>query len=1012
MPCAKKHSKFLVVGGRIIVMKKLILLFFIICFSLKSNSNELPSGENIISGQVSVSSSESLMTIDQNTDQAIIEWNSFNIGQNNSVMFNQPSINASALNRVISGNPTTLAGTLSANGNIFVVNENGVYFTPTSSITANSFAASTLVISNEDFLNNKYQFSIDALESQLSSIINKGSITTLDGGFTALLGGAVSNEGTINANLGKVGIGVGKEIILDLSGDQFLQVAIPIDEATTVFDENEEEVDMLIQHAGTTKANNIHLSVGSAKNILARAVNIPGELIATTASQKDGVITLGGSGSVVVAGNLSAKENGNINISGDFVSLGGSLDVSGASAGSINIKSEGEAAISAKLNASSTNNEGGKINITSSSRIVQSHGSLLNVSGQTSGGSIKLSSKEFISSGDIEAKGHSLKGGFIDIEASNDIRLLSSNIDASGNAQGGLIRVGGAFQGGNNLVRTSDQEQLFVNRWKTIPDIINAKKVLISDGANIDISSAHGHAGTAIIWSDQETTMLGNINATGTVGGAVEVSSKDTLRHVGLSNINISEGGHLLLDPKNITVGDTAASQNWIYQGLIGFDYSNTASNDSNNSYLRKADWFGSAVTVNDTNTLLAVGANLGDGDSDALRRSGDVYLYKFDDSDFTNATLIGRIGNGYSGGNDLDITTLSTNDRFGKSLSFDSDGDKLAIGAPQDDGTLSNRHTVNAGAVYLVSFDDTSYSNPTLQGKIGQGYTGAKDIDLDNAGVNSGTAWGKKDGLGVSVALDGDGDRLAVGASGDEGWNRVKTKKNSGSVFLFSFSDTNFSGGELTGRMGYGYNYSTSPSCVTAGTCATLVKDFDTSNSSNWTAGTHDAHDGFGRSVSLNDDGSLLSVGAFGDDGYSATANQSTANNYGAVHLFKFSDTSFSSPEMIGTLGSGYTGTNDVNVSLASKEYFGTSVSVDSDANRMAVGLLDHASDEGTNKAGGVHLYSFSSANSFEGGSLEGVIGSGNTDSKDVNMSSYLEAGDHFGHSVAIDGDGNHLYV
>ena len=70
----------------------------------------------------------------------------------------------------------------------------------------------------------------------------------------------------------------------------------------------EEEVDMLIQHAGTTKANNIHLSVGSAKNILARAVNIPGELIATTASQKDGVITLGGSGSVVVAGNLSAKE--------------------------------------------------------------------------------------------------------------------------------------------------------------------------------------------------------------------------------------------------------------------------------------------------------------------------------------------------------------------------------------------------------------------------------------------------------------------------------------------------------------------------------------------------------------------------------------------------------------------------------------------------------------------------------------------------------------------------------
>ena len=318
---------------------------------------------------------------------------------------------------------------------------------------------------------------------------------------------------------------------------------------------------------------------------------------------------------------------------------------------------------------------------------------------------------------------------------------------------------------------------------------------------------------------------------------------------------------------KNITIGDTASSQNWIYQCLIGFDYGNTASNDSNNSYLRKADHFGSAVTINDTNTLLAVGARLGGGDSDSLNKSGDVYLYKFDDSDFTNATLIGRIGNGYSGSNNLDITTLGVNDRFGRSLSFDSDGDRLAVGVTGDDGTLSNRHTVNAGAVYLISFDDTNYSNPTLQGKIGQGYTGSKDIDLGSVGVNSGTAWGKKDMLGISVALDGDGDRLAVGASGDEGWNRVKTKRNSGSVFLFTFSDTSFSGGKLVGRMGYGYNYSVSPSCVTAGTCATFEKDFDTSNSSNWTLGTHDAEDGFGISVSLNDDGSLLSIGSSGDD-------------------------------------------------------------------------------------------------------------------------------------------------
>ena len=72
---------------------------------------------------------------------------------------------------------------------------------------------------------------------------------------------------------------------------------------------------------------------------------------------------------------------------------------------------------------------------------------------------------------------------------------------------------------------------------------------------------------------------------------------------------------------------------------------------------------------------------------SDSINKSGDVYLYQFDDSDFTNATLIGRIGNGYSGSKDLDITTLNVNDRFGRSLSFDSDGDRLAVGVTGDDG-------------------------------------------------------------------------------------------------------------------------------------------------------------------------------------------------------------------------------------------------------------------------------------------------------------------------------------
>ncbi len=63
----------------------------------------LPSGENVVSGDISISSSQNSMTITQSSEQSIIEWTSFDIGAQNSVTFNQPSINASALNRVVSG---------------------------------------------------------------------------------------------------------------------------------------------------------------------------------------------------------------------------------------------------------------------------------------------------------------------------------------------------------------------------------------------------------------------------------------------------------------------------------------------------------------------------------------------------------------------------------------------------------------------------------------------------------------------------------------------------------------------------------------------------------------------------------------------------------------------------------------------------------------------------------------------------------------------------------------------
>ncbi len=984
----------------------------------------LPSGENIISGDISVSSSQNSMTITQSSEQSIIEWTSFDIGTQNSVTFNQPSVDASALNRVVSGNPTTLAGALNANGKVFVVNENGVYFTPTATINAHSFAASTLALSNDDFLNNKFLFKADNVNNIFSSIIHKGSITTLDGGFTALLGGAINNEGTINANLGKIGIGAGKEITLDLSGDKFLQVSVPFSEAITLLDQNAEELNTIINHAGTSTANRIDIDVGAAKNVVQRAVNIPGNLVATTASQQNGVITLGGAGDIVVAGNLTAKEGGNINVEGDFLSFGGEVDVSGTNAGAINLNSSGEIALGATLNASSTSNDGGDINIKSQYKIVQSYSSEINSSGNTNGGNILLSAPNIMSSGSVSAKGDQ-QGGYIDIESEGYIRLLSSKIDVTGNTQGGLVRIGGEFQGNNNLTRTEEQQNVFVDRWGERRSLTNAKTVLVSDGSSIDISSSNGKAGTAIIWSDQETTMLGNILAKGIIGGAVEISSKDTLRHVGLSNVNISDGGHLLLDPKNITVGTGVTSQNWIYRGLIGHDYTAAATNNVNETNLKIKDNFGIDVTISDDATLMAVGARHGDGFNDVSAESGEVYLYKFDDGDFTNATLIGRIGRGYTGDNNLDISSITKNDKFGRSVSFNSTGSRLVVGATGDDGYGNS--VASAGAVYLITFTDnngnasTNFENPEHVGTIGYGYTNNKDVDLSKQGENNAPVIEGSDLFGVSVALDGDADVLAVGVFGDDGYNEkgsgaANTIEDSGSVFMISFDDSDFMGGKVVSRIGNGYTHDNSSSCYLNTTCASFSKDFNTRDHSDLIQKNKDR---FGFGVTINHDGSLLAVGRINDDG-----KDDSINNVGAVNLFKFTDAGSivsaltGKATYVGTIGYGYdyldtSDTSEHSVTHQATDLFGRALAFDKDASHLAVGFNDKSSQGNKKKPGAVHLYTLTA--DLASATLVGTVGDGYTtddDDENVNLSNYMDEKDIFGTGVDLNETGSRLVM
>ena len=118
-----------------------------------------PTGEQVVSGNIDITRPDSQTTqITQSTQRGIINWQQFNIGSDEYVQFLQPGRNSVTLNRVVGGNPSSIFGHLSANGQIFLVNQNGVYFGAGAQLDVGGLVASTLDISDDDFLAGRYQF--------------------------------------------------------------------------------------------------------------------------------------------------------------------------------------------------------------------------------------------------------------------------------------------------------------------------------------------------------------------------------------------------------------------------------------------------------------------------------------------------------------------------------------------------------------------------------------------------------------------------------------------------------------------------------------------------------------------------------------------------------------------------------------------------------------------------------------------------------------------------------------
>ncbi len=306
------------------------LIASMVMFSGAAAAGGLPTGANVGSGSVSVTSSGTVTTIDQSSQAAILNWQSFSIGKGDSVLVNQPGVSSTLLNRVTGNTPSTIAGSLIANGQVYLVNPNGIAITKTGTVkVGGGFIASTLDISDTDFLNGVAKFTGTGSSAAVS---NAGAITVGRGGYAALLGGSVSNSGLIAAPMGKVALGSGEAVTLDFSGDGFLQVATPTANVGP---------GALIQQGGTIQADGglVVMSAATARAAARNAVNMSGVIQADTISGKNGAIVIGGGdgGSVALSGHLNTTaeqgSGGSVIVTGKTIDVSGAIDTSGASGG-------------------------------------------------------------------------------------------------------------------------------------------------------------------------------------------------------------------------------------------------------------------------------------------------------------------------------------------------------------------------------------------------------------------------------------------------------------------------------------------------------------------------------------------------------------------------------------------------------------------------------------------------------------------------------------------------------
>lgn len=711
---------------------KNFIVFISICIATELSA--LPVLDGITNGEASVLQVRDFLQVEQTTEKAIINWESFNVAVNESVHFVQPDKGV-CLSRINELNGLShIDGALTATGKIYLINPAGIAFGNTARVNVGGIIASAIDISDQNFLDNKHIF--DKAGNHLGAIVNRGVIDADVHGTVALLGANVVNDGVIIARVGNVLLGSGSKFTIDFLGDQVINFAVDPTQ-THALDEFGNKLANSIDNSGKifNDGGFVFVSAKATKECIDNIINMDGVVQAKTMSQR--------AGTIILTGDENSKINieGTLDLSGDVNNRGG---VVLGIAGDINVTENATIDVSGK--------NGGKIFLgdvinlfgANTNSVHVAKDALLKADAIDNGnaGDIRImSQKETQFSGNAFARGGDISGdgGIVEISTNGVLKYEESLAHVETTAKNGntgtllfdpkflIVQTGGNpyLNNLNNLYTNSPTATTILTpasivnaaqtnniRLQANSDIIfNGNLILVSNGKSLTVN-----AGRSVLFNANVTTVNGAfiVTANDSTAQSANRSTITTGNPVGdneavLGNITMSTGTALTAGTGSIslTVGTSTTSPyspgDITYENLSGGAISLSTPNTINGGDIVTSGGVTlSAGTIsNITGVISGAGGLIKNGNGTLLLSSANTY---------TGATTV-NAGILKAGIADAITTSSSLSLTNTAGAAFDLNGFNQTIGTLVGGGAAGGNITLSGANLTVTQGANNNYS-------------------------------------------------------------------------------------------------------------------------------------------------------------------------------------------------------------------------------------------------------------------------------------------------------------